>query len=173
MKLTKTVSLGAPLTALVLVVGACGGGSATSSAKGAAGAGMHQSGRASATAHVVDIDMNDIAFAPGAISVKAGETVRFVFHNRGKVAHDAFIGDASAQEAHEKEMRAMDTQMAGNAAMAAGMHHHDDGGAAITVQPGATGSITHTFVAGERDLLGCHQSGHYMAGMRAPITVTA
>ena len=40
-----------------------------------------------------------------ALTVKAGETVTFVFHNAGKIRHDAFLGDEAAQAEHEKKMR--------------------------------------------------------------------
>lgn len=45
----------------------------------------------------------------------------------------------------------------------------DEGG--ITVEPGETGEITHTFEAGSRLLIGCHEEGHYVAGMRAMLNV--
>src|SRR3546814_9470160 len=48
----------------------------------------------------VEVDMVDIAFEPETIDVAAGETVRFVFTNSGEVAHDAFIGDDTAQDDH-------------------------------------------------------------------------
>ena len=54
-------------------------------------------------------------------------------HTTGKVAHDAFIGDAMAQADHEKEMRDM------------GDMHHGDGSEGVTVDAGKTGELTHTF----------------------------
>jgi uncharacterized cupredoxin-like copper-binding protein len=110
----------------------------------------------------IEIDMVDIAFEPDEIEVAAGETVRFVFTNDGEVAHDAFIGDADAQEQHGEDM--------------ADDHdgHGDDGEAdSITVEPGATGELTHTFSADDESvLIGCHQPGHYEAGMVTTVTVT-
>lgn len=157
----NTFAFGACLATVMLTVAACGG----------AGSARSHADTAASGVRVVDVEMKDVAFASVPLRAKAGETVRFVFRNDGKIAHDAFIGDAAAQDAHEKEMRAMDKQMTAGGAMAAGMHHHD-GGDAITVQPGRTGEITHTFKAGESAILGCHQSGHYLAGMKEPIVVT-
>ena len=108
----------------------------------------------------IEVDMVDIAFAPESIDVAAGETVRFVFTNSGEVAHDAFIGDSTAQDDHAADM-----------ADDHGGHDEDDEG--ITVEPGDTAELTHTFGADDDGLLiGCHQPGHYEAGMVATIDVT-
>ena len=131
-----------PLLATALLVAACGGGSSTKAA-----------GR------TVNVEMRDIAFSPGQLDVRAGETVRFVFHNAGKVAHDAFVGDTKAQDDHEMEMR--------QAGDMADMHHSGNGGG-ITVEPGKTAELTHTFQAGD-NLIGCHQPGHYAAGMKVTV----
>ena len=104
--------------------------------------------------------MRDIAFSPASVTVPNGQPVRLVFHNTGKVAHDAFVGDEQAQMEHEREM---------GSAMG-GMRH--DSGDAITVEPGKTGSLTHTFRSGDQLLVGCHQPGHYAAGMKIAVTVT-
>ncbi len=135
------------LVTAVVLVGGCGGG----------GHGSHSSAD-----RVVNVTMRDIAFDPAAVEVKAGETVRFVFHNEGQIRHDAFIGDQAAQDEHEREMRE-----GGSGGMDG--HHGDD---AITVDPGKTGSLTHTFKAGEVLVIGCHEVGHYAAGMKLAVTVT-
>jgi uncharacterized cupredoxin-like copper-binding protein len=58
---------------------------------------------------------------------------------------------------------------------AAGPHVHGTSasgpGAAIAVGPGGTGDLTYTFAAGEEIEIGCHERGHYAAGMRLAITV--
>ena len=51
--------------------------------------------------------MRDIEFSPTTVDVEEGETVRFLFHNTGEVAHEAYIGDAAAQEDHADEMGSM------------------------------------------------------------------
>jgi uncharacterized cupredoxin-like copper-binding protein len=136
------------LVAVVALLGGCGGGE-------------HDS-HASATTRVVDVKMRDIAYEPAAVTVKAGETVRFVFFNEGKIPHDAFIGDEAAQAEHEKEMREADSH---------GMDG-DHGGHGIIVDPGEIGSLTHTFKAGDTLVIGCHQVGHYAAGMKIALTVS-
>lgn len=102
--------------------------------------------------------MRDVAYEPATVSVKAGETVKFVFRNVGEAVHDAFIGDEAAQAEHEQEMRDD------------GGGHHGDDDHAVTVKPGKTGSLTYTFKGGESLLIGCHQPGHYQAGMKMSFT---
>lgn len=108
----------------------------------------------------VTVEMVDLAFAPERIEVAEGETVRFEFTNSGQLPHDAFIGDAAAQEAHGGEMDD------GHGA------HGDDDDDAVTVDPGATAALVHTFDEPGELLIGCHQPGHYEGGMVATVTVT-
>lgn len=70
------------------------------------------------------------------------------------VAHDAFMGDNAAQDDNEMEMRG------------------DEGGNGITVDPGDTGELTHTFGECDELLIDCHQDGHYAAGMRVMANVS-
>ncbi len=131
-----------------LVTTACGGdGSETETAQ----------------SRTVAVDMVDIAFRPPTLTAKAGERIRFVFRNTGKAVHDAFIGDAAAQAEHEKEMRAAD----GDAHAG-----HDDDRDAVTVEPGKTGKLTYTFERPGTVEIGCHQPGHYAAGMKLAVTVS-
>ena len=116
----------------------------------------------------VNIDMRDIEFSPDQVNVEAGETVRFVFHNKGAVTHDAFIGDEAAQDDHEMEMR----EMGGMGEGEDGGHDPAGGEGGVTVMPGETGEVTHTFAEGDDLLIGCHEAGHYDAGMRIMVTVT-
>ena len=108
-------------------------------------------------ARVVEVEMRDIAFAPTAVDVRAGETVRFVFKNTGQVVHDAFIGDQAAQDEHERETR--------------GGGDHGAGSNAVSVKPGKTAQLTYTFERPGQILIGCHQPGHYTGGMKAAVNI--
>lgn len=147
LKVTALLAVG------VLLLAACGGDDDAST-----------TGSSSGT-RTIEIEMRDIEFSPDAVEVEAGETVRFVFHNKGEVVHDAFIGDEAAQDEHEMEMQEGD----GDAGMDHGGDADKEGG--ITVEPGESGELTHTFEAGDEVLIGCHQPGHYDAGMK--VTVSA
>jgi uncharacterized cupredoxin-like copper-binding protein len=148
------LTLAAVTTAVLLVTAACGGTDTTSdtatSGSGSSGSDSRRS---------VDVDMVDIAFRPAELTVARGETVTFRFTNTGKLAHDAFIGDKDAQADHEKEM---------------GGSHGDHGAAkdAVTVAPGKKAQLTHTFDRAGAFEIGCHQPGHYAAGMKIAVTVT-
>jgi uncharacterized cupredoxin-like copper-binding protein len=125
---------------------------------GGCGGSDHESHGSTAEAtRTVDVTMKEFTYEPASVDAKAGETVKFIFHNEGKILHDAFIGDEAAQVAHEEEMRSGD------------MHHGDD---AIKVIPGETGELTHTFKAGEALIIGCHETGHYQAGMKMAVPVS-
>jgi uncharacterized cupredoxin-like copper-binding protein len=134
------------VAAVLAVLAACGSGDDSPTATPAG------DGR------TIEVEMRDIAFAPTAVDVRAGETVRFVFRNTGQVTHDAFLGDAAAQDAHEKEMRE-------------GHADHAAGSTAVSVKPGKTAQITYTFDRPGQLLLGCHQPGHYTGGMKAAVNI--
>ena len=109
-----------------------------------------------ASERTIEVTMTDLAFTPTSITVADGETVRVRFTNDGALPHDAFVGDAEAQDAHEAEM-----------AESAGGHGGHGAGAddAVTVEPGETGELLVTGTASGDLLIGCHQPGHYEAGM--------
>ena len=136
-----------------LLAAACGGDDTTTSAGGAGG-----------ETRTVEVKMVDIGFEPKALEVARGETVRFVFINTGAVAHDAFIGDEEAQAEHEEEMRAADGGEHGGG-------HGEDAEDAITVEPRDTGELTYTFGEAGTLEIGCHQQGHYDAGMKTTVEV--
>jgi uncharacterized cupredoxin-like copper-binding protein len=118
-------------------------------------------GHGTAGGRTVDIDMRDNDFSPASVNVKAGETIQFVFHNMGTVRHDAFIGDQAAQMAHEQDMRV-------ESGMGHGGHEND----VITVEPGQTGTLSHTFDSSGTTIIGCHEAGHYALGMKINVNVT-
>lgn len=106
--------------------------------------------------------MVDIKFEPDEIEVAARETIRFVLENSGAAAHDAFIGVEDPQADHEDEMTSDDE----------GMEHVGGDHDAMTVDPGDGGELTYTFGEPGTLLIGCHQPGHYDAGMMVEVTVT-
>jgi uncharacterized cupredoxin-like copper-binding protein len=132
------------LVPLAVVAAACGGEAGPSGQIGADGI------------RTVNVRMVDTAFEPASIRVQAGETVRFRFENQGRLPHDAFIGDAAAQAGHGADMG----------------HDHGDDPAAVSVPAGGTAELVYTFDEAGETLIGCHQPGHYQAGMVATVTVT-
>jgi uncharacterized cupredoxin-like copper-binding protein len=148
---------------LGILTAACGNGKdhSTMNMEGSTGT----TGATAAATRTVDIDMVDIAYEPKAVSPQRGERIEFVFHNKGKIPHDAFIGDTSAQADHEKDMSAdKDGSMTGG-------HGMGQNATAITVDAGQIGRLTYTFDQPGTIEIGCHQPGHYAAGMKVAVTV--
>lgn len=100
---------------------------------------------------------DDLKFEPADITVAAGETVTFRLSN-GAVVHDFTLGDQATQGEHEAEMSEM-----------SGMAHEEPNVA--TIPAGETVDFTWTFGEEGTVLIGCHQPGHYAAGMTGRITV--
>ncbi|MCY7419594.1 MAG: hypothetical protein LH650_14105 [Chloroflexi bacterium] len=107
----------------------------------------------------IDVELLDtLRMEPCRIVVTAGMPVTFVLRNTGAAVHEFFIGDAAAQAAHGQEM--MST---------GGMMHSEADG--IEVAPGQTSELTFTFATAGESIAGCHEPGHYEAGMFAVITI--
>ncbi len=93
-------------------------------------------------------------------TVRAGETVRFIVTNAGKMRHEFVIGDAAEQREHAKEMAAMP-----------GMAMPDEANG-ISLAPGETKSIVWQFAGPGTVELACHEPGHYEAGMVSRVIVS-
>lgn len=125
----------------------------------------HPAEAAEATRTIEVETSDDLVFHPPEVTVQQGETVTFAVTNPGNLEHDFVIGDEQAQEEHAHEMEAGEEEMEME-----GMAH---GGAnAISIPAGETVELTWTF-DGETEgiLYGCHEDGHYEAGMVGSITV--
>ena len=149
--------------ALSVTVAACGSGESASSSK---------------PKQTVAVEMTDNAFSKPVIEVTAGEPVEITFTNTGKVDHEAIVGDAAMQMAHEKEMsQTSTTEMGGmdETTTMGGMGHGTASSAeALTVKPGKTGTLTYTFKKSDDGILiGCHEPGHYDSGMKIKVSVKA
>lgn len=131
---------------LAVAATACGAGGAGP----AAGPTSSVADQTVEVSQTVEISMIDHAFRPEEVRVKAGTTVRFVFANDGRVVHDATFGD----EAHQQ-------------AVASGRARRDG----VILNPRQTGDYVRTFSTPGILLIGCHQAGHYRAGMKARLIV--
>jgi uncharacterized cupredoxin-like copper-binding protein len=108
---------------------------------------------------VIEIQTTDaLAFEPSDLTVSSGETVTFRLTNNGAAVHDFTLGDQAAQDEHEAEMSEM-----------GGMVHDEPNVA--TIPAGETVELAWTFGEEGVVLIGCHQPGHYAAGMTGQITV--
>jgi uncharacterized cupredoxin-like copper-binding protein len=148
--------------ALVLIVAACGGGSTSSPS--VAGSSPSSAVSPSTAAQRIEVKLTDaLRMEPAEMAVRSGQPVTFVVTNAGAIQHEFFVGDQGAQDDHEMAMASMATMVPDG----------PDGLDGIVLKPGETVELTHTFAAAGAFQAGCHETGHYAAGMKATITVTS
>lgn len=112
---------------------------------------------------VVEVRMVDgRRFEPETIDVKKGETITFKLVNEDDVFHQFVLGDEEAQASYDEEMKAM-----GDEPM-----DMDDEANVRTLEGGETKELDWTFEEAGTVVYGCHQPGHYEAGMKGTITVS-
>ena len=108
---------------------------------------------------VTDVRPGAAAHAmPGDITVKRGETVRFVAHNDGKLMHEMVIGTMKELKDHAELMRKFPDM------------EHDEPYMAH-VAPGKRGEIVWQFTRAGEFRYACLVPGHMEAGMISKITV--
>ncbi|MGH8332828.1 MAG: cupredoxin domain-containing protein [Pseudomonas fluorescens] len=151
-------------------------------AMASAGHGKDDNGQPGAAADVtrtIEVKMGDVFFVPKSISVKSGETIRFVMRNEGSLLHEFNIAKAAAHAAHQKEMAAMfqngtltpsghgqampDMEHGSGGMKMVGMEHNDPN--SILIEPGATKELIWTFSKSTGLQFACNVPGHYQSGM--------
>jgi uncharacterized cupredoxin-like copper-binding protein len=152
---TRTLTVGFA-TGLAVLTAACGSGDDNASSDSAG------------AARRIEIAMVDIAFEPSSLTVTEGDEVELLFTNDGKVRHEAYVGTPDDQVDHAEEMAAEGEDSGG---------HDDHGGGSddknkITVEPGKSGELTYRFDKAGSYEIGCHEPGHYDAGMKITVVVT-
>ncbi len=136
------------IAGVALVLAACSGGD---------GPGASSPASSEAARTVTATLSDDMAIQVSESDFQVGETVRFEVTNEGAIVHEFYLGDEEEQAHHAEEMAEM------------GMSHDDPNG--VAVEPGATETFEYTFERAGEVLAGCHEPGHYEAGMVASMTV--
>ncbi|AZF36317.1 Copper tolerance protein [Pseudomonas sp. R4-34-07] len=138
-----------------------------------------QPAAAATAARTVEVTLQDISFSPKSLDVKAGETVRFVLVNKGRLLHEFNLGDAAMHAEHQKEMLQMQASGMLTATGMGEMDHskmdhgamkHDDPNS-VLVEPGKTAELTWKFSKATDLEFACNLPGHYQAGMVGKLTV--
>ena len=107
----------------------------------------------------VRIDMSDkMRFTPASLTVKQGDTVKFVVKNSGKVMHEMVIGTIKELKEHAEMMRKHPTM------------EHDEPYMAH-VAPGKSETMVWQFTKAGEFNFGCLVPGHFEAGMIGKVTV--
>jgi uncharacterized cupredoxin-like copper-binding protein len=109
----------------------------------------------------INVDMSDkMRFTPAALTVKPGETMKFVVKNSGKTMHEFVLGTLPELKDHAELMKKFPEM------------EHDEPYMAH-VAPGKTETIVWQFTSGGEFHFGCLLPGHFEAGMVGKINVTA
>lgn len=122
-------------------------------------AAIGQPGQASQVTRTVQIEMFDsMTFSPSSISAKAGETIKFVLTNSGKVKHEFVLGTAQDLKDHYQQMLKFPEM------------EHDDPNM-VSVEPGKSGTVIWKFTTSGLVDFACLLPGHYDAGMKGSVRV--
>ena len=115
-------------------------------------------GNPKAVGRTVTIRMSDaMRFTPDSMTVKRGETIRFVVKNEGKILHEMVLGHDEGLKEHAALMRKFPEM------------EHDEP-YMVHVSPGKTGEMIWTFDKPGQVVFACLVPGHYEAGMTGKVT---
>ena len=107
----------------------------------------------------VKVEMSDkMRFTPASLTIKPGETVKFVVKNGGKVMHEMVLGTMNELKEHAEMMKKHPTM------------EHDEPYMAH-VPPGKTETMVWQFTKAGEFHFGCLVPGHFEAGMVGTIVV--
>lgn len=118
-----------------------------------------QPGKAANVTRTIQVDMSDnMRFSAPLISVKQGETVRFVVRNLGKVKHEFSLGTEQELMEHYEVMKKFPDM------------EHDEP-SKVSLGPGGKGEVIWHFSKAGTVNFACLHPGHYDAGMKGQIKV--
>ncbi len=116
-------------------------------------------GNPTKVSRTVAVDMSDaMRFTPASVTVKTGETIRFVVKNSGQVKHEMVLGTARELREHAALMKKFPE-----------MEHADPN--QLSVEPGKMGELVWQFTRVGTFDFACLQPGHFDAGMRGKVAV--
>lgn len=129
----------------------------------------------------VTITVKDNLYEPKTLTVKPGETIRFVVINKGELLHEFALGRPEDHAEHQKMMAMMmdhgmitptgiDRQKMKMPGME--MHQHTAESGSVLIEPGKTAEITWKFSQPMTLEFACTVPGHYESGMVGKINFT-
>lgn len=118
-------------------------------------------GAAAQVSRTIEVQAADsMRYLPATITVRRGETIKFVVKNTGKLPHELVLGDVQSLKEHADMMRRHPDM------------EHDDPNM-VKVAPGGTGTLIWKFTQAGTVEFACLIPGHYEAGMKGSIRVNA
>ena len=139
-------------------------------------------GKAADATRTIEVVMYDNYYEPENLTLKEGETVRFVVKNAGEFVHEFNIATAKMHVAHQPEMMMMqdhgvlepdrinwEAAKKMRAMMGHGMHDEPN---SLLLEPGKSGEIIWTFPAHAKLQFACNIPGHYDSGMQGEIKLS-
>lgn len=121
-------------------------------------------GRPGAPDHVtrtIHLDMTDnMRFSESNVKVKKGETIRFVLKNAGQIPHEFSLGTQAELDEHYEVMKKFPNMK------------HDEPNK-VSVAPGQSGEVIWQFTKAGTVKFACLHPGHYDAGMKGQVKVSA
>ncbi|WP_211466733.1 cupredoxin domain-containing protein [Collimonas silvisoli] len=122
-------------------------------------AALGKPGVAAKVSKTMSVDMNDnMRFTPATITIKRGETVKFIVKNSGKVKHEMVLGSIKELKEHAALMQKFPE-----------MEHADPN--QVSLEPGQSGELIWQFSKAGAFDFACLQPGHFEAGMRGKVIV--
>lgn len=107
----------------------------------------------------VNVDMSDaMRFTPSDVTIRRGDTVKFLISNNGKELHEMVLGTPQELKEHAELMKKFPTMEHADANMA-------------HVKPGARGEIVWQFTKAGEYQFACLIPGHFEAGMVGRVVV--
>ncbi len=109
----------------------------------------------------VNVEMSDkMRYTPASLTIKQGDSVKFIVRNNGKVMHEMVLGTMKELKEHAEMMRKHP-----------GMEHEEPYMAHVA--PGKTETMVWQFTKAGEFHFGCLVPGHFEAGMVGQIRVLA
>ena len=160
----KVITLAVNAALLLIVTGAWGHGDESKGSPRKATSEVVEkpfgrSADAKKATRTIKVDMSDkMRFTPEVLSIKRGETVRFLVKNSGKTIHEMVLGTMQELKEHAALMRKFPEM------------EHDEPYMAH-VKPGHTEALAWQFTKAGEFFYGCLVPGHFEAGMLGRIVV--
>ncbi|MEH6404097.1 MAG: cupredoxin domain-containing protein [Sneathiella sp.] len=136
-------------------------------------------GKKSEVTRTIEVTMGDNYFEPENISIKKGETIRFVIKNDGEFVHEFNIGTAAMHANHQKEMMMMmehgaleadkinHNMMKMDMGNGKTMQHNDPN--SVLLEPSKSAEVIWKFSEKAKLEFACNVPGHYESGMMGEV----